>query len=235
MAPFPLELPNDCLFNNLKHNIAVLLDHVQSASFEFLAFLTSILWAGIQRKLLLHLRAVWSGRRWNDVTRRYEHRTSCFRELDDGRSEYRDKVGECVAYIMPYLSMYITLFPDDARVPAKTLLIQVAIGSIPLALPFWFYHEWPMVSKLFLMWWAKIWLLETVSWTENALFLAFPILSMLAFMGHFCEVVARRLAETEPPEQPHPSVFAEAWRVSLLLLEDLLPRIWEDVFLSCIL
>ncbi|PTB66209.1 hypothetical protein BBK36DRAFT_1159258 [Trichoderma citrinoviride] len=231
MASLPLELSNNYLLDNLKQDIESLLSHVKSASWEFLVLVTIILWAGIQRRLLVHLTATLSRRRWNDVTRGYEDPTIWYSEHDYRPSERGREDSEYLHCILLYVSMYIGFF-DAAGVPAKTLLTGLAISSVPLFLPFRFYLEWPLVSKTLLMWWAKVTLAETVSWTGNALSLAFSISSMCQFLEDFAQLSARRL---EAPEQPHPNILAATWKLSFPKLKDTLPRVWRDWFLESVL
>lgn len=121
-----------------------------------------LLWASIQRKLLLHLTEVLSGLRGNDADFGDDDQTSCSPELDDrGVEERREDTQSLIWIVIPlYLSMY-----DSA--PAEPFLVGLAIRSLPLALSFRFYLEWPMVSQHLLILWAKVWLGETVLWTKS--------------------------------------------------------------------
>ncbi|KAH0490734.1 hypothetical protein TgHK011_002190 [Trichoderma gracile] len=110
MAPFTLGMPSDYLLDNLKHDLTSLLYHAQSVSFEILALVIIVLWAGMQRRLLMHLTAMLSGMQWNDAATRYEDPTSWFPEHDDCPSEKSRKGRERLLYIVLYLSMYINCF-----------------------------------------------------------------------------------------------------------------------------
>ncbi|KAL7819479.1 hypothetical protein V8C44DRAFT_318245 [Trichoderma aethiopicum] len=155
-----LESPRAYFLGILKHTITM--EHVQFFLFELLAFVNLMLWASIQRKLLLSLTEVLSGLRWNDADLGYDNRTTCSPELDDRRVENRHEDTQSLIWIVIplYLSMY-----DSA--PTEPLLVGIAIRSLPLALPFRFYLEWPTVSQHLLMLWAKVWLGETVLWTKS--------------------------------------------------------------------
>ncbi|KAK1242342.1 hypothetical protein MKX07_000328, partial [Trichoderma sp. CBMAI-0711] len=176
MAPFTLGIPTNYSLDNLKHEFTILLYRVGSVSFELLAFVISVLWAGMQRRLLLHLTAILSGIQWNDAATRYEDPDSWFREHDYRLSRNSHRSRERLIYIMLYLSMYINFLALGASVSTETFLVRLAIASVPLVLPFRFYLEWPLASKLVLMWWAKITLAETLSWVNSALYLAFTVL-----------------------------------------------------------
>ncbi|OTA01016.1 hypothetical protein A9Z42_0013220 [Trichoderma parareesei] len=235
MAPFTLGIPTNYSLDNLKHEFTILLYRVGSVSFELLAFVISVLWAGMQRRLLLHLTAILSGIQWNDAATRYEDPDSWFREHDYRLSRNSHRSRERLIYIMLYLSMYINFLALGASVSTETFLVRLAIASVPLVLPFRFYLEWPLASKLVLMWWAKITLAETLSWVNSALYLALTVLSMCVLLGTFFELLGRRLEEMEPPKQPHPYILVETWRVSLQMLKDVLPKVWNDVFLDSVL
>ncbi|KAL7810578.1 hypothetical protein V8C26DRAFT_233733 [Trichoderma gracile] len=234
MAPFTLGMPTDYLLDNLKHDLTSLLYHAQSVSFEILALVIIVLWAGMQRRLLMHLTAMLSGMQWNDAATRYEDPTSWFPEHDDCPSEKSRNGRERLLYIVLYLSMYINCFSLGACASVETLLVRSAIASGPLLLPFRFYLEWPLASKLVLMWWARFTLAETVLWMNSALYLAFPVLSICVLLGNFLQLSRQRLEEMEPPKQPHPNILAETLRVSLPMLNDILPKVWKDVFLDSV-
>ncbi|KAL6884903.1 hypothetical protein HDV57DRAFT_491558 [Trichoderma longibrachiatum] len=225
MASLQLNLPNAYFIDVLKQ--AITMDHVQFFLFELLAFVNVILWASIQRKLLLSLTEVLSGLRGNDADIGDDDRTTCSPELDDrGVEERREDTQSLIWIVIPlYLSMY-------GSAPAEPLLVGIAMRSIPLALSLRFYLEWPTVSQHLLMLWAKVWLGETVLWTKSAILLTVPILSACALVGNFLVLLGRRLRKTEHPEPPHPHILAETWRVSLPMLRDVLPMMWRDFFLE---
>lgn len=167
---FPPGLQDDAGFEHVWHAIAVILGLVYAGSMDVLLIVSSIMWAGIQQKIVLHLTATMAFMQWNPESRRYEPPEPGF--TDDGHDPFDTDNGFLFYLLCCYLhlSMYIDFV--KVEIPIGSPFIQaVAVGLVPLAIPYWFYAEWPVVSRGFLLCWAQIWLEDTYIWIMSMMFL----------------------------------------------------------------
>lgn len=140
------ELLNFAHLERLKHDYTATLCYVYYIAVYFPLVVSAIMWAGVQRKLLLQLTPL---------------------TYDSTRSEYRRAIFKLtnlllLVYLLLYLSMYFSFVERDILFGLQSM--QAIIFYIPLLIPRTFYFNWPIMSRGFLMFWAQVWLQDIHLW-----------------------------------------------------------------------
>ncbi|PTB66210.1 hypothetical protein BBK36DRAFT_1099342, partial [Trichoderma citrinoviride] len=128
---------------------------VCSGSVGLIWMVSSLMWAAMQRKILLHLTAPWAGMGWNLESRRYESRIRGLASLFE--DEILRDIASYAWYCLLHLVMYLDFVKSDIPLGSPTQQ-AIIICLIPVAIPYRFYLEWPVLTKGLILWWAQIWL-----------------------------------------------------------------------------
>jgi hypothetical protein len=171
-SPLPTELLDYGVLDIFKHHLMVLPSFAFYGFVGFLYHASNIMWARLQRKIILSLKAppassLNSGHPNSDS--KSEPKTNNDNQYEDSRG-FLYYLGIGLLGFM-YLTMYIdyVVVKYDAVLTPPLLVQDIVIGLCPLAIPYEFYKEYPSAAKWLLVCWAEIWLRHTYIWMISML------------------------------------------------------------------
>jgi hypothetical protein len=138
-----------------------MLNLVDSALDYILLPASSIMWAAIQRKMIMHLTTALVRMYQKLHSRKYEPLNRSLTGVD--QSETSEGVLSLSFYWVLHLSMYFPFVKGDLSIGPQSIY-AIIISLVPLVIPYTFYLKWPVVSRGLLVCWAHIWLQDIYMW-----------------------------------------------------------------------
>ncbi|PTB35234.1 hypothetical protein M441DRAFT_153901, partial [Trichoderma asperellum CBS 433.97] len=142
-------------------NIMDMLSLVYSGATHVVLIASTIMWAGIQRKIILHLKAALARMCQKFHPQKYEPSNRSLTEVD--QSEISEGALYLSFYWLLHLSMYFSFVKSDSSIGSQSIQAMI-ISLVPLVIPYKLYLKWPVISRGFLMCWAQIWLQGIHMW-----------------------------------------------------------------------
>lgn len=138
-----------------------MLSLVYSGATHVVLIASTIMWAGIQRKIILHLKAALARMCQKFHPQKYEPSNRSLTEVD--QSEISEGALYLSFYWLLHLSMYFSFVKSDSSIGSQSIQAMI-ISLVPLVIPYKLYLKWPVISRGFLMCWAQIWLQGIHMW-----------------------------------------------------------------------
>lgn len=153
-----------------------MLSLVYSGATHALLFASTIMWAGIQRKIILHLTAALARMCRKFHTQKYEPWNGSSTEVD--QSEISEGASYLSLYWLLHLSMYFSFVKSGSSIESQSIQ-AIIISLIPIVIPYKLYLKWPVISRGILMCWAQIWLQDIHIWLIGTM--VSPLVSVIHF------------------------------------------------------